>query len=57
MSELEPGPSKALLIARELREVADVIESCPELADLDDPLDAAQRMMMDLDSLGDVRLI
>jgi hypothetical protein len=29
----------------------EVIESCPELADLDNPLDAAQRMLTDLDSL------
>lgn len=57
MDELEPGPSKAVFIPRELREVADVIESCPELADLDNPLDAAQLMLMDLDSLDASGLI
>ena len=51
--ELEPGPDKGTLLARELREIADVIERCPELAGLDDPLDAAQLMLMDLDDLGD----
>ncbi len=53
IDELEPGPSKAVVIARELREMAEVIEGCPELADLDNPLDAAQRMLMDLESLDD----
>jgi hypothetical protein len=38
-------------MAYELREIADVVETCPELADLDNPVDAAQRMLMDLDSL------
>jgi hypothetical protein len=48
--ELEPA-SKGRAMAYELREIAEVIERCPELADLDNPLDAAQRMLMDLDSL------
>jgi hypothetical protein len=48
IDELEPGPSKAVFIARELREAAEVIERCP---DLENPLDAAQRMLTDLDSL------
>jgi hypothetical protein len=51
IDELEPGPSKAVFIAHELREAAEVIERCPELADLDNPLDAAQRMLTDLDSV------
>jgi hypothetical protein len=51
--EPEPGLDKGTLLARELREIADVIERCPESADLDNPLDAAQLMLMDLDDLGD----
>jgi len=54
IDKLEPGPSKAVFIARELREIAEVIEGCPELADLDNPLDAAQLVLMDLDSLGNL---
>jgi hypothetical protein len=50
--ELEPG-SRAGAIVHELREVADTIEANPELADLPDWYDAAQRMLMDLDSLDD----
>lgn len=50
--ELEPG-SNALALAHELREIADVLEQCPELADLDNPFDSAQLMLMDLDSLDD----
>lgn len=44
-------------MAYELREIADVIERNPELADLDNPLDAAQLLLMDLDSLDDDGLI
>ena len=51
IDELEPGPSKAVFIARELREMAEAIERCPELVDLDNPLDAAQLMLTDLDRL------
>jgi hypothetical protein len=50
--ELEPT-SKAAVLVHGLREIADTIESCPELADADNPLDAAQLMLMDLDSLDD----
>lgn len=50
IDELEPG-NKAEALAHELREVADVIETCPELADPDDWYDVAQLMLMDLDSL------
>lgn len=50
MDELEPG-GKAQASAYELREIADTIDANPELADLDNPLDAAQLMRMDLDSL------
>lgn len=57
MDELEPGQSKAVHLVRELREAAEVIESCPELADLDNPLDAAQLMLMDLNSLDASGLI
>lgn len=46
--ELEPA-SKGHAMAPELREVAEVIERCPELSDLDNPFDAAQLMLMDLD--------
>lgn len=55
IDELEPGPSNAVSKAesrvRELREVADMIEACPEIAGLDDWYDAALRMLMDLDAL------
>lgn len=50
MDELEPA-SKAAVFAHELREVAGVIERCPEFADLDNLLDAAQLLLMDLDAL------
>jgi len=50
--ELEPL-SKAQVLVHELREVADTIEENPELADLDDWYDAAQRLRMDLDDLDD----
>lgn len=48
--ELEPA-SKAGALAHELREVADVIERNPELADLPDPIAAAERLLGDLDDL------
>lgn len=51
--ESDPGPSKAAFIVRELREIAELIERCPELADLDNPLDTAQCVLMDVDSLDD----
>jgi aminoglycoside phosphotransferase family enzyme len=58
MDELEPVVEsyweKATRIVRELREIADTIEANPELAMLDDPYDAAERLLMDLDSLGDL---
>ena len=50
MDELEPA-SGAQGMVHELREIADVIERCPELAELPDAFDAAQRLAMDLDSL------
>jgi hypothetical protein len=50
MDELEPA-GKADAMVRELREIAGVIERNPELAGLDNPLDAAQLMLMDLDSI------
>jgi hypothetical protein len=55
MDEMRPcgKEERAGLLANELREVADVIEACPELADLPDWFDAAQRMLMDLDALDD----
>jgi hypothetical protein len=52
--ELEPvtdNRMKAGLLVHELREVADMIERCPELMETPNPYDAAQVMLMDLDSL------
>ena len=46
----EPG-DKGACLAHELRELADVIERCPELADEPDPVAAAQRLLYDLDDL------
>jgi hypothetical protein len=46
----EPG-DKGACLAHELRELADVIERCPELADEPDPVAAAQRLLDDLDDL------
>jgi len=58
MDELEPVQEpywvRAGRIARELREIADVIEANPELAKLDDPYDAAERLLMDLDALDNL---
>jgi hypothetical protein len=58
MDELGPvvGPywEKARRIVRDLREIADVIEANPELAKLDDPYDAAERLLMDLDALDNL---
>ena len=58
LDELEPVVEsyweKATRIVRELREIADTIEANPELAMLDHPYDAAERLLMDLDSLGDL---
>jgi hypothetical protein len=51
IDELEPGLDRGVMLARELREIADVIGRCPELACLDNPLDAAQLLLMDLDAL------
>ena len=40
-------------MAHEEAEVDEVIARCPELASLPDWFDAAQRLLMDLDSLDD----
>jgi hypothetical protein len=53
--EMEPAEPDirrvAFMYVSELREVADVIEDCPELMLDDDPYDAARRLLTDLDAL------